>query len=115
MMAAAIALMLALTWGGTRYPWISAPIGALLLGSAIFWALFSWRLVSAREPFLPVAVLNNPLVRAGTLSGACTMGTMVGLTIFVPLYFEVVTHLSASQSGLALDSADELGGASPRR
>ena len=110
MMAAAIALMLALTWGGTRYPWISAPIGALLLGSALLWAMFSWRLMSAREPFLPVAILKNPVVRAGTLSGACTMGTMVGLTIFVPLYFEVVTHLSASQSGLGAHSADELGG-----
>ena len=102
MMTAAIALMLALTWGGTRYPWISAPIGALLLGSALLWALFGWRLMSAREPFLPVAILKNPIVRAGTLAGACTMGTMVGLTIFVPLYFEVVAHLSASQSGLAL-------------
>jgi len=30
------------------------------------------------------------------------MGTLVGMTIFVPLYFEVVLHLSASQSGLAL-------------
>jgi hypothetical protein len=30
------------------------------------------------------------------------MGVLVGMTIFVPLYFEVVLHLSASQSGLAL-------------
>jgi MFS family permease len=30
------------------------------------------------------------------------MATLVGMTIFVPLYFEVVLHLSASQSGLAL-------------
>ena len=30
------------------------------------------------------------------------MGTLVGMTIFVPLYFEVVHHLSAGQSGIAL-------------
>jgi MFS family permease len=30
------------------------------------------------------------------------MGTLVGLTIFVPLYFELIHHLSASESGLAL-------------
>jgi MFS family permease len=30
------------------------------------------------------------------------MGTLVGMTIFVPLYFEVVLHLSASESGMAL-------------
>src|SRR5262252_335259 len=75
---------------------------ALLLASAILWGLFAWRLVSTREPFLPLAVLGNPVVRCATLAGACNMGTLVGMTIFVPLYFEVVLHLSASQSGMAL-------------
>ncbi len=47
-------------------------------------------------------MLANPIVRTATLAGACCMGVLVGLTIFVPLYFETVIHLSASQSGLAL-------------
>ena len=48
MMAAAVALLLALSWGGRRFDWISAPIGALLLTSASLWGLFAWRLVSAQ-------------------------------------------------------------------
>jgi EmrB/QacA subfamily drug resistance transporter len=99
---AAVTLLLALTWGGRHYDWISAPIGLLLLTSAIGWSLFAWRLVAAREPFLPLTVLANPVVRCAALSGACNMGALVGMTIFVPLYFETVLHLSASQSGLAL-------------
>jgi EmrB/QacA subfamily drug resistance transporter len=102
MMVAAVALLLALSWGGRRYDWISAPIGLLFAGSAVFWGLFTWRLLTAAEPFLPLTVLANPVVRCATLAGACCMGTLVGMTIFVPLYFEVVLHLSASQSGLAL-------------
>ena len=102
MMSAAIALLLALSWGGRRYEWLSPQIGALLLSSAIMWGLFAWRLVMTREPFLPLTVLGNPVVRCATLAGACNMGTLVGMTIFVPLYFEVVLHLSASQSGMAL-------------
>jgi EmrB/QacA subfamily drug resistance transporter len=102
MMTGAVLLLLALTWGGRRYAWVSVPIGALLIGSAAVWLLFAWRLVSAREPFLPLAVLGNPVVRSAVLSGACAMGALVGMTIFVPLYFEVVQGLSASQSGLAL-------------
>ncbi|MGA6975071.1 MAG: MDR family MFS transporter [Pseudolabrys sp.] len=102
MMSAAIALLLALSWGGRRHEWISPQIGALLLASAILWGLFAWRLVVTREPFLPLTVLGNPVVRCATLAGACNMGTLVGMTIFVPLYFETVLHLSASQSGLAL-------------
>jgi EmrB/QacA subfamily drug resistance transporter len=102
MMCGAVTLLLALTWGGRRFEWISAPIGALLLGSAAAWLLFAWRLVAAAEPFLPLTVLGNAVVRCATLAGACAMGTLVGMTIFVPLYFETVLHLSASQSGLAL-------------
>ncbi|HEY7230716.1 MAG TPA: MDR family MFS transporter [Pseudolabrys sp.] len=102
MMAAAVALLFALTWGGRRFEWISPQIGALLFGSAALWGLFAWRLVKTREPFLPLAVLGNPVVRCAALAGACNMGTLVGMTIFVPLYFEVVLHLSASQSGMAL-------------
>jgi EmrB/QacA subfamily drug resistance transporter len=102
MMAAAVALLLALSWGGRIFDWISPEIGALFLASAILWSLFALRLVKAEEPFLPLAVLGNPVVRCAALAGSCTMATLVGMTIFVPLYFEVVHHLSASQSGLGL-------------
>jgi EmrB/QacA subfamily drug resistance transporter len=102
MMAASVALLLPLSWGGARYPWLSLEIGALLATSAVLWALFAWRLLAIAEPFLPLSVLGNPVVRSAALAGSCCMGTLVGMTIFVPLYFEVVLHLSAGQSGLAL-------------
>jgi EmrB/QacA subfamily drug resistance transporter len=102
MMSAAVVLLLALSWGGRRFDWISVETGVLLAISAVLWGLFAWRLVATAEPFLPLTVLGNPVVRCAALSGACNMGTLVGMTIFVPLYFEVVRHLSASQSGLAL-------------
>jgi EmrB/QacA subfamily drug resistance transporter len=102
MMAASVALLLALSWGGRKFDWISIEIGALLVLSAVLWALFAWRLVASEEPFLPLAVLANPVVRSAAMAGACCMGTLVGMTIYVPLYFEVVRHLSASESGMAL-------------
>ena len=102
MMAAAVALLLALSWGGRRFDWISGEIGALFLSSAILWGLFAVRLAKVEEPFLPLAVLGNAVVRTAALSGACGMATLVGMTIFAPLYFETVLHLSASQSGMAL-------------
>ncbi|HTQ82630.1 MAG TPA: MDR family MFS transporter [Pseudolabrys sp.] len=102
MMGAAVALLLALSWGGRKFDWLSPQIGALLVASALLWGLFAWRLLVTVEPFLPLAVLANPVVRCAALTGACNMGALVGMTIFVPLYFEVVRHLSASESGLAL-------------
>ncbi|HZQ11414.1 MAG TPA: MDR family MFS transporter [Pseudolabrys sp.] len=102
MMAAAVALLLALSWGGRNYAWISGEIGSLLFASVMLWALFGLRLMTAQEPFLPLAVLGNSVVRCAALAGACNMGTLVGMTILVPLYFEAVLHLSASESGMAL-------------
>jgi EmrB/QacA subfamily drug resistance transporter len=102
MMAAAVTLLLALTWGGTRYPWLSQPIATLVIASALLTAAFIWWVRRVPEPFLPISVLNNPVMRAGSLTTACSQGVSIGLTIFVPLYYELVHGLSASDSGLAL-------------
>jgi EmrB/QacA subfamily drug resistance transporter len=102
MMAAAIPLLLALTWGGTRYPWLSAQIGALILVAAVLSLLFTWRLLQAAEPFLPLDVLRNQVMRMGSMCTAFSQGVIVGLTIYLPLYYEVVHKFSASDSGLGL-------------
>jgi EmrB/QacA subfamily drug resistance transporter len=102
MMGSAIPLLLALTWGGTQYSWGSPEIVALLAASFLLSLAFGWRLARAPEPFLPLSVLNNPVMRWGTISGALAMGVSIGLTIFVPLYFEVVHKLTATESGIAL-------------
>jgi EmrB/QacA subfamily drug resistance transporter len=102
MMGSAIPLLLALTWGGTQYAWTSPQILGLIGGSFVLSALFGWRLVRAPEPFLPLTVLNNPVMRMGTTSASLAMGVQIGLTIIVPLYFEVVHKLSATESGVAL-------------
>lgn len=101
-MAAAVAFMLALTWGGTRYPWLSSTTIGLFAVSVLLAAGFTWHVLHAREPFLPIPILANGVVRMGTAASSCAFATMIGLTIFVPLYYEAVHKLSASDSGLAL-------------
>jgi EmrB/QacA subfamily drug resistance transporter len=102
MMGAAVPLLLALTWGGARYPWLSPVILSLLAASAALSLAFTWRLTAAPEPFLPIPVMANPIMRWGTAATSFAMGTSIGLTIFVPLYYEVVHKLSATRSGLAM-------------
>jgi EmrB/QacA subfamily drug resistance transporter len=102
MMSSAIPLLLALTWGGTRYSWLSLPILGLIGVSFVLSLLFGWRLARAPEPFLPLNVLANPVMRMGTASASLAMGVQIGLTIIVPLYFEVVHKLTATESGVAL-------------
>jgi len=102
MMVSATALLLALTWGGTRYPWLSQQIVMLMIAAAILSAAFIWWVLRVPEPFLPIAVLTNPVMRVGSITSACSQGVSIGLTIFVPLYYELVHGLSATDSGLAL-------------
>jgi len=102
LVVATVSLLLGLSWGGLRYPWGSLPILGLFAGSALVWGLFSLRMRLAPEPLIPPGVLQNPVVRMGTLSACFGMGTYIGLTIYLPVYFEAVRGLSASLSGLAL-------------
>jgi EmrB/QacA subfamily drug resistance transporter len=102
MVLATSGFMLALSWGGVRYPWGSAPVIGLFVASALLWAALVARLRLAAEPLIPPSVFRNPVVRMGTLSACFGMGTYIGLTIYLPVYFEAVRHLSASASGLAL-------------
>jgi EmrB/QacA subfamily drug resistance transporter len=102
--AASVTLMLALNWGGDRHAWTSPEVVGLLALSALFWALFLARMLTAEEPLVPRTVLKNNVVRSGATSSCFGMGTLVGLTVFLPVFFETVMGLTASQSGVALVS-----------
>ena len=96
-------LLLALTWGGTRLAWLSPPILLLIGASFVLSAVVRLAAQSrVAEPFLPLTVLNNPVMRTGTAAASLSMGVQIGLTIVVPMYFEVAFHLSATESGIAL-------------
>jgi MFS family permease len=94
--------MLVLTWGGNRYLWLSPTIMAMI-GAAVALSLaFVWHARNAEEPFLPLSLMGGTVAPYALLGGGCTFGAMLGLTVHLPLYYEVVYHLSASEAGLAL-------------
>jgi EmrB/QacA subfamily drug resistance transporter len=102
LMASAVVLMLVLTWGGNRYLWLS-PVIMAMVGAALLLALaFVWHALHTEEPFLPLSLMAGPVVPYAMVAGGCAMGAMLGLTVHMPLYYEVVYHLSASEAGLAL-------------
>ncbi len=102
LMAAAVVFMLVLTWGGNRYLWLSPVILAMIGASFALAVSFVWHAGRADEPFLPLRLLSGSVVPFAILAGSCALGAMTGLTVQLPLYYEVVYHLSASEAGLAL-------------
>jgi EmrB/QacA subfamily drug resistance transporter len=102
LMASAVVFMLVLSWGGNRYLWLSPTIMAMVGASIALTLAFVWQAGNAEEPFLPLQLMGGTVVPYGMAAGGCAMGAMLGLTVHLPLYYEVVYHLSASEAGLAL-------------
>src|SRR5205085_2145834 len=102
LMASAVVVMLVLTWGGNRYLWLSPTIISMMGASVALAFAFVWHAGRAEEPFLPLSLIGGRVVPYAILAGSCALGAMVGLTVHLPLYYEVVYHLSASEAGLAL-------------
>ena len=102
LMASAVVFMLVLTWGGNRYLWLSPTITAMVGASVALALAFVWHAGNAEEPFLPLPLMGGTVVPYAMAAGGCAMGAMLGLTVHMPLYYEVVYHLTASEAGLAL-------------
>jgi MFS family permease len=94
--------MLALTWGGRRYPWISLQVSGLFAASAMLWVLFASRLMTAQEPFIPLSVLRDGAMRVGTAASFFAVGVVIALTIILPLYAQVALDLSISESAWSI-------------
>jgi EmrB/QacA subfamily drug resistance transporter len=102
LMASAVLFMLVLTWGGNRYLWLSPTIIAMVGAAGALALAFVWQAGKAEEPFLPLSLFGGTVVPYAMLAGGCALGAMIGLTVNLPLYYEVVYHLSASEAGLGL-------------
>src|SRR5262249_3249559 len=96
MVLATLGLMLALASGGRRYAWVSIEILGMIAASAILWGCFALRLATAPEPFIPLTMLRDRVVGAITATGFFAIGTIIGITIYTPLYLELVLGLNAS-------------------
>jgi EmrB/QacA subfamily drug resistance transporter len=102
MVAATTSLLLALTWGGHRWGWLSAPILGLLAAALLLGAGFIWRQSVASEPVLPLPMLGNPVIRLAALVGLLIMLVNVSVIVYLPLYLELSQGLSAAQAGVVL-------------
>ncbi len=102
LMAAAVVFMLVLTWGGNRFLWLSPTIVGMVASSVALALLFVWHARRAEEPFLPLSLIGGTVVPYALMTGGCALGAMIGLTVHLPLYYEVVYHLTPSEAGLGL-------------
>lgn len=96
------ALLLALVWGGNEHPWGSGTIVGLLAASAALLVAFVvWEQRTA-EPILPMRLFRGGTFSIGVLLSFILGCAMFGAIVFLPLFLQVVTGASATNSGLLL-------------
>ncbi len=95
-------LLLALVWGGNEYAWSSPTIVGLLLASAVLTATFLWWEQRAAEPILPLRLFRGRVFTTAVTLSFLLGGAMFGAIVFLPLFLQVVTGASATNSGLLL-------------
>jgi EmrB/QacA subfamily drug resistance transporter len=94
--------LLALTLGGTRYPWDAPVIVGLFVASAIGLAIFIRVERHATQPILPLHLFAIPTFRTAVLGSFVMSMAFLGVVMFMPLFMQVVQGVSATQSGVSL-------------
>ncbi len=95
-------LMLATTWGGSKYDWGSTQIIGLAASTVVFGVLFVLQELRVDEPVFPIHLLDrHTVVGVMTLSFCLGIG-MFGATIYLPVFLQDVLGVSATNSGLLL-------------
>jgi len=94
-----VPFMLALTWAGVEYDWLSFPILFIFGFSLAMLLLFIIVESRAKEPILPLWIFRNRIVSvASIVTFILGFGMFTGI-IFIPLYFQGVLGSSATASG----------------
>ncbi len=102
MTAAVFALILAMSWGGIEYAWSSPVILGLIGASAVLTGAFILAEHRAEEPILPLHLFTNSIFSLVALIMLLIGSMMFGASAFLPLFFQVCTGASATNSGLLL-------------
>ena len=102
MTSATVALMLVLTLGGARLAWTSPSIVGLALAAIALTAWLVAHLTSAPEPLIPLDIFRNEVVGVATLAIFFAMFAFVGLTVYLPIYFEYVMGADPTLAGAGL-------------
>ena len=95
-------VLLVTTWGGREYAWDSFEIVGLGVSGLVLLAAFVVQERRAAEPILPLRLFGERVFVVVSVALLLTTCAFFAAIVFVPLFFQLVTGASATQSGLLL-------------
>jgi EmrB/QacA subfamily drug resistance transporter len=102
MVTAVTSTMLVAVWGGAEYAWGSTVIVGLAAAAVILTVAFVLRERRVEEPILPLRLFRNPIAAVCFVISFLLGAVMFAATSFLPLFLQIVTGASATNSGLLI-------------
>jgi hypothetical protein len=95
--------LMALEWGGTKYPWNSAIVIGLLCGAAgTFISFVVWEYRLGDEAMIPYSMLQRREVWSSCLVTGFFFGNLLTFSYYLPIYFQAVKGVNPAPSGLCI-------------
>ncbi|MDJ0388655.1 DHA2 family efflux MFS transporter permease subunit [Roseomonas sp. E05] len=95
-------LLLMMAWGGTEFPWLSIESLGMVLAILVLLGLFVLQETRAPEPLIRLRLFRNKVFARGVVVGGMMTFAMLGSTVFLPLYFQLVLGMSPARAGAML-------------
>ena len=97
---AVVPLMLAFSWGGSQYDWLSPQVIGLLVLAFVAALAFVRVERDAVEPIIPLPLFRSPVFAVIIVVTFFTAMGMFGSVAYIPLFVQSVIGTSATNSGL---------------
>jgi EmrB/QacA subfamily drug resistance transporter len=99
---AVVPFILALIWGGNKYPWNSATIISLFVAAIGMTIAFIMTERLAADPIIPMRLFKEKSFSLVTIITVVTAALMFGGILYIPIFIQTVAGQSATNSGLLL-------------
>ncbi len=99
LLATVVPMLLALSWAGSRYDWISIQVVTLLSWAVAGIAIFTYVELRTEDPLLPMFLFKNRVFLVSALVTLVSGFAMMGSLFYIPLFVQGVIGASATNSG----------------
>lgn len=94
-------VLMALEWGGVKFPWRSATVIGLFVGGGVLVTIFiGWQWYMGRYALIPGSVVRRRAVALGCIFAFCQLGGLAVMSYYLPEWFQAVQGASPMESGV---------------
>ncbi|MEI8093642.1 MAG: MDR family MFS transporter [Spirochaetales bacterium] len=95
-------MLVAFSWAGSKYEWLSPEILSLLGFSLVMVVIFLVVESKAQEPIVPLSLFRNGIFNVSVITGFLMSIGMFGGIMYLPMFLQGVVGQTATNSGLAM-------------